>query len=187
MFEQQPFFSELDQNFDKSIEAYRHEISLYRTGSASPILLDGIVVDYYGVKTPLNQMASISTPDARLLMIQPFDRSIIKDIENAIIAANLGFNPNNDGVTIKMPVPALTEDRRKDIVKQLHNLTERYKVSLRSVRRDAIDTVKDAQKEKEITEDDEKKYLDDIQKRLNEFIKNLESIATKKSDEIMQV
>ena len=187
MFDRKEFFSEVSGHFEKAIEAYRHEISLYRTGSASPLLLDGVMVDYYGVKTPLNQMASISTPDARLLVIQPFDRSVIKDIENAIIAANLGFNPNNDGITIKMPVPALTEERRKDIVKQLHQLTEKFKVSLRTVRRDAIDEVKHAQKEKEITEDEEKKYLDDIQKRLNEFIKQLEAISTKKSDEIMQV
>ncbi|MCK5807604.1 ribosome recycling factor [bacterium] len=187
MFDQKQFFVELKQHFEKSIEAYHHELSLYRTGGASPVLLDGVMVDYYGTKTPLNQMASITTPDARLLVIQPFDRSIIKDIETAIIAANLGFNPNNDGLTIKMPVPALTEDRRKDIVKQLHQLTEKFKISLRTVRRDAIDEVKNAQKEKDITEDEEKKYFDDIQKRLNEFIKQLEAISTKKSDEIMQV
>ncbi len=187
MFDRNRFFDELKEHFDKAIASFRHEIAQYRTGKASPVLLENVTVDYYGVKTPLNQMATISTPDARMLVIQPFDRNVIKDIESAIIAANLGFNPSNDGVIIRVPVPALTEERRKEIVKQLQQLTEKFRVSLRTVRREAIDSVKKAQKDKEITEDEEKKMLDDIQKKLNDAIKELESIEKKKSEEIMQV
>lgn len=187
MFEQKSFFDELKDKYSKTIEAYKGEISHYRTGKASPILLEGIYVDYYGVKTPLNQAATITCPDARLILIQPYDKSIIKDIEIAIQASNLGFNPINDGVLIKVPVPSLTEERRKEIVKQLSQLTEKYKISMRNIRRDSLDVIKSAQKDKEITEDDEKKFSDIIQKELNEYIKKLEEVATKKEKEIMEV
>jgi len=185
MFNQNEFMNDLKADFSKTIDAYSSEISVYRTGKASPILLDGITVDYYGVKTPLNQTASITVPDARLLLVQPFDRSIIKDIEKAILNADLGFNPMNDGVAIKVPVPALNEERRKEIVKQLSKLTEKYKIGLRSTRRDALDEIKKAEKEKEITEDEKKKLSDKIQKMLDEYIVKLNKLYSEKEKQIL--
>jgi len=187
MFEQNAFFDSLKSKFEKSLEAYKSEIAQYRTGTASPKLLDIITVDYYGVNTPLSQMASITVPDPRLLMVQPFDRTCLKGIEDAIRNANIGFNPINDGITIKVPIPVLTEERRKDLVKQLSHLTEKYKVSMRNIRRDALDEVKTAQKEKEITEDDEKKFSDKVQDNLNEMIKNLEEVSKIKEKDILEL
>lgn len=187
MFDERIFFDDLKEKFEKSIEAYKAEITQYRTGKASPKLLDGISVDYYGAKTPLNQMASISIPDARLIMVSPYDRSVLKDIENAIRNANLGFNPVNDGVNLKVPVPALTEERRKDLVKQLHQLTEKYRVSMRNLRRDALDEVKQAEKNKEITEDQEKKFSERVQKDLNDFIKKLDDVSKIKENDILEL
>lgn len=187
MFEQNAFFDSLKGKFEKSLDAYRSEIAQYRTGKASPKLLEPVSVDYYGVNTPLNQMASITVPDARLLMVQPFDRTCLKDIEEAIRNANLGFNPINDGVTIKVPIPTLTEERRKDLVKQLSQLTEKYRVSMRNIRRDALDEIKTAQKEKDITEDDEKKFSDKVQENLNEMIKSLEEVAKVKEKDILEL
>jgi len=187
MFEQNTFFNDLKGKFEKSLEAYKAEIAQYRTGKATPKLLDSITVEYYGVNTPLNQMASITVPDARLLLVQPFDRTCLKDIEDAIRNANIGFNPLNDGVTIKVPIPALTEERRKELVKQLGQLTEKYKVSMRNIRRDALDEVKNAQKEKEITEDDEKKFSDKVQEKLNEIIKGLEEVSKVKEKDILEL
>ena len=187
MFEQNTFFESLKGKFEKSLDAYKSEIAQYRTGKASPKLLEPVSVNYYGVNTPLNQMASITVPDARLLMVQPFDRSCLKDIEEAIRNANIGFNPINDGVTIKVPIPALTEERRKDLVKQLSQLTEKYRVSMRNIRRDALDEIKEAQKEKDITEDDEKKFSDKVQEKLNEMIKTLEDVAKIKEKDILEL
>lgn len=187
MFEQKVFFDDLKEKFEKSMDSYKTEITQYRTGKASPKLLDNIFVDYYGTKTPLNQMASITTPDARLLVVQPYDRSVLKNIETAIRNANLGFNPLNDGVNIKVPVPSLTEERRKDLVKQLHQLTEKFRVSMRNLRRDALAEVKSAQKEKEITEDEEKKFSEKVQKDLNDFIKKLDDVSKVKENDILEL
>jgi ribosome recycling factor len=187
MFERDLFFKELKEKFEKSIEAYRVETTQYRTGKATPKLLDNIFVDYYGAKTPLNQLASISTPDPRLLLLQPFDKNVLKDIETAIRNANLGFNPINDGANIKVPVPSLTEERRKELVKQLSQLTEKYRVSLRNFRRDALSEIKQAQKDKEITEDDEKKFSENVQKELNDFIKKLEDVSKAKEKDILEI
>ncbi|HNW15298.1 MAG TPA: ribosome recycling factor [bacterium] len=187
MFEQKAFFDDLKDKFDKSIDAYKTEIAQYRTGKATPKLLDGIFVDYYGARTPLNQMASVTTPDARLILVQPYDRSVLKGVETAIRNANLGFNPVNDGANIKVPVPSLTEERRKDLVKQLHQLTEKYRVSMRNLRRDALAEIKRAEKDKEITEDEEKKFSDKVQKDLNDFIKKLDDIAKVKENDIIEL
>ena len=186
MFEQKAFFDNLKSNYDKSIDSYKNEISQYRTGKASPKLLDSIFVDYYGTKTPLNQMASVTTPDARLIVVQPYDRSALNKIETAIRNANIGFNPSNDGIVVKVPVPALTQERRKELVKQLSQLSEKFKVSLRNIRRDAISEIQKAQKGKEITEDDEKKFTDKVQKDLNDYIKKLEDITKAKEKEILE-
>jgi ribosome recycling factor len=187
MFDQNLFFNDLKEKFEKSVDAYRAETTQYRTGKASPKLLDNIFVDYYGARTPLNQLSSISTPDPRLILVQPFDRSVLKDVESAIRNANLGFNPINDGVNIKVPVPSLTEERRKDLVKQLSTLTEKYRVSMRNFRRDALAEIKQAQKDKEITEDDEKKFSEKVQKELNDFIKKLEDLAKAKESDILEI
>jgi len=187
MFEQKEFFDNLKENYAKANDAFKTEISSIRTGKASPILLEKITIDYYGTKTPLSQAATVVAQDARLLLVKPFDKNMLKEIEKSIRNSNLGFNPVNDGVGIKVPVPTLTEERRKEIVKQLHQLSEKYKVSLRNIRRDGIDLVKLAQKDKDITEDDEKKFNDIIQKELNNFVKVLEEAAKKKESEIMEV
>ncbi|HRZ79078.1 MAG TPA: ribosome recycling factor [bacterium] len=187
MFDQKKFFSDLKEKFDKSIDSYKGEITQYRTGKASPKLLDSIFVDYYGVKTPLNQMASITTPDARLIMIQPYDRSAVKNIETAIRNANLGFNPISDGITVKVPVPSLTEERRKDLVKQLHQLTEKFRISMRNIRRDELAEIKRALKDKEITEDEEKKFSEKVQKDLNDYIKKLDDISKIKENDILEL
>lgn len=187
MFEQKKFFSDLKEKFERSIESYKTELAQYRTGKASPKLLDNIFVDYYGTKTPLNQMASITTPDARLIMVQPYDKTALKNIETAIRNANIGFNPLNDGVTLKVPVPSLTEERRKDLVKQLHQLTEKFRVSMRNIRRDELVEIKRAQKDKEITEDDEKKFSEKVQKDLNDYIKKLDEISKVKENDIMEL
>ncbi|MGI6393776.1 MAG: ribosome recycling factor [bacterium] len=187
MFEQKVFFDDLSERFEKSIESYKGEISQYRTGKASPKLLDSISVDYYGTKTPLHQMATIITPDPRLILVQPYDRSSLKEIENAIRNANLGFNPINDGVGIKVPVPPLTEERRKDLVKQLNQLTEKYRISMRNLRRDALVEIKKAEKDKMITEDEEKKFSDKVQQELNDFIKKLDEIAKFKENDIIEL
>ncbi len=187
MFDQKVFFDQLKDKFKKSIEAYKSDLTQFRTGKASPAILDGIHIDYYGTRTPLGQAASISSPDARMLLVQPWDKSIMKDIENAIRNANLGLNPVNDGVSIKVPIPSLTEERRKDIVKQIHQLTEKFRVSLRNLRREAIEKVKAAQKAKEITEDDEKKFTDLVQKDLDNTIKQLDEVSQKKEKEVMEV
>ncbi len=187
MFEQKLFFDELKEKYGKGVEAFKHEVSAYRTGKASPALLDGIVVDYYGVPTPLKQASAITAPDARLLMVQPFDKSLLKAIEDAIRNSDLGLNPMNDGIAIKVPIPALNEQRRKELVKQVHQIEEKFKVSLRSVRREAMDQIKIALKDKEITEDDEKKFSDKVQKELNDYVKLVEDLTKKKEKEIMEV
>lgn len=186
MFEQKSFFDGLKANYDKSIDSFKNETSQYRTGKASPKLLDSVLVDYYGSKSPLNQVASVTTPDARLIVVQPFDRSALKNIETAIRNANLGFNPSNDGIVVKVPVPALTQERRKELVKQLSQLAEKFKVSLRNIRKDALDGIKAAQKAKEITEDEEKKFSDKVQKDLNDYIKKLEDITKAKEKDILE-
>lgn len=187
MFDQKNFFSELKEKFEKSIESYKADLAQYRTGKASPKLLEHILVDYYGTKTPLNQMASIASPDARLLVVQPYDRTALKGIETAIRNANLGFNPLNDGALIKVPVPSLNEERRKELVKQLHQLTEKFRVSMRNIRRDELVEIKRAQKDKEITEDEEKKFSEKVQKDLNDYVKKLDDIAKAKENDILEM
>jgi len=186
MFDQKRFFDNLKERFQKSIDAYKVEIASFRTGKATPAILDGVFVDYYGQKTPLHQIASIASPDPRLLVVQPWDKSQLKEIETAIRNANLGLNPINDGRLIKVPIPPLTEERRKEIVKQIHQVTEKFRVSQRHIRREAIDEIKRTQKEKLITEDDEKKLSENVEKELKNFMKMLEDIAAKKEKEVME-
>ncbi|HRP01060.1 MAG TPA: ribosome recycling factor [Candidatus Kapabacteria bacterium] len=170
----------------KSVEAFKVQLAKVRTGRASAGLIDGVNVDYYGAATPVNQVGSVSIPDARTILIQPFDRSIINDIEKAIRAADLGFNPQNDGTVIRIPVPPLTEERRKDFVKMCKKHAEDFKVAIRNVRRDSIDEAKKLEKSKLINEDDRKRSEEEIQKITDEYIKNIDTILIAKEKELME-
>jgi ribosome recycling factor len=170
----------------KCIDYFKVQLSKVRTGRASGSLIDGVTVEYYGVQTPVSQVGSVSAPDARTIIIQPFDRSIINDIEKSIRAADLGFNPQNDGTIIRIPVPPLTEERRKDFVKMCKKYVEEAKVAIRNVRREQIDELKREEKAKIINEDDRKKGEEEIQKVTDEFVKQADQLFDKKEKELMQ-
>ncbi len=168
----------------KSVESYESELATVRTGIASASILDRIEVMYYGFKTPLNQVASISVPEPRMLMIKPYEKNTLKDIEKAIVEANIGLTPNNDGSLIRIIIPALTEERRKELCKQVSRYAEDAKVSIRNIRRDANDTIK---KNKEASEDTKKGLENDVQKLTDEFTKKIDSIAKDKEKDIMSI
>ncbi len=170
-----------------TIDAMRREMSRTRTGRASTALLEGISVDYYGARTPLNQMATVNVPEPRLLVIQPYDRSVIADIERAILQSDLGLVPINDGKVIRVPIPELTEERRRELVKHMRKVAEEYRVSVRNHRRDAIDLLKVMEKDKDITEDDVRRGQEKIQELTKEFTDRLEKVLKAKEDEIMEV
>lgn len=171
----------------KAISAYTRELSSIRAGRASASLLDRIVVDYYGAPTPVNQLASVSVPEARLLVIQPYDKSIVSDIEKAILKSDLGLTPNNDGTLIRLAIPALTEERRKELVKQVKKEAEVAKVGIRNIRRDANDELKKLEKNGEISEDDLRGYSDDVQKITDEHINKIDQITKTKEQDILEV
>ncbi|MEE2672074.1 MAG: ribosome recycling factor [Bdellovibrionota bacterium] len=177
----------LEDSMTKSVKSLQTQLVKVRTGRASAAVLDGVNVDYYGSPTPLKQVGQISTPEARLLQIQPFDKSIISEIEKSIINANLGLNPSNDGNFIRIQFPALTEDKRKDLVKQVKKMGEDAKIAIRNVRRDQNDNVKKAEKAKEITEDDVKKFLDEIQKITDKYIADVDKVIEAKEKELLTV
>jgi ribosome recycling factor len=180
-------FTQLQKEMDQSVGALRKELAKLRTGRASTALLEHVVVEYYGANTPLNQLATLSAPDPRLLVIQPFDRSAMGDIEKAILKSDLGLTPNNDGKVIRVPIPQLTEERRKELVKHVKRIAEEFRVSIRSHRRDAVERLKEAEKKKEITADDFKHGQDRIQKITDEFIGRIEKIIKAKEEEVMEV
>ena len=180
-------FTELQKEMDGSVNALRKELTKVRTGRASTSLLDHVSVDYYGATTPLNQLATLSAPEPRLLVIQPFDRSAMGEIEKAILKSDLGLTPNNDGKIIRIPIPALTEERRKDLVKHVKKVAEEFRVSLRNHRRLAIEHLKEAEKKKEITADDAKHGQERIQKITDEFIGRIDKILKSKEEEVMEV
>ncbi|NRA65588.1 MAG: ribosome recycling factor [Pseudobacteriovorax sp.] len=175
------------ENMDKRIAGFDKDLTRVRTGRASITLLDGIRVDYYGAPTPLSQVASLSTPDARTIVVSPFEKSLIRDIEKSIMKADIGIQPTNDGVVVRIPIPQLTEDRRKDIVKQIKKMGEETKVSLRHIRRDANDEAKKAEKAKEITEDENKSLQQDIQKLTDQYTKKVDERVSNKEKEVMKV
>jgi ribosome recycling factor len=179
--------SKLNDSMVKSLKSLQSQLVKVRTGRASAAVLDGVMVDYYGSPTPIKQVGQISTPEARLLQIQPFDKSIISEIEKSIINSNLGLTPSNDGNFIRIQFPALTEDKRKDLVKQVKKMGEDAKVAVRNARRDQNDVVKKAEKAKEITEDDVKKFLDEIQKVTDKFVSEIDSIIETKEKELLTV
>jgi ribosome recycling factor len=180
-------FAQLQKEMDGSLGALRKELSKLRTGRASTALLEHIVVEYYGATTPLNQLATLSAPDPRLLIIQPFDRSAMGEIERAILKSDLGLTPNNDGKVIRIPIPQLTEERRKDLVKHVKRIAEEYRVSVRQHRRDAIERLKETEKKKDITADDSKHGQERVQKVTDDYIGRIERIVKAKEEEVMEV
>ena len=176
-----------EEKMQKSIRAEENEFAGIRAGRANAAVLDKITVDYYGVPTPINQMAGISTPEARMLAIQPYDASMLKEIEKAIQTSDLGINPSNDGKIIRLVFPPLNEERRKELVKEVSKIGEDCKVAIRSIRRDAIEKYKAMKKNSEITEDDLKSSEEDIQKLTDDYIKEVESIAEAKEKELFEI
>ncbi len=170
---------------EKTIEGIKNEMNTIRTGRASASMFDKVRVDYYGQKSPLNQVAQISIPEARTVVISPFDKSLIADIEKAILVADLGLNPSNDGKVIRISIPALTADRRKELVKQAKSMAENYKTTIRNIRRDGNDDLKKQQKAGEITEDQLKKDTDDLQKLTDKYIAEIQSVCDTKEKEIL--
>lgn len=180
----------LDQakdKMDKSIAAYTRELASIRAGRANASLLDRITVDYYGAPTPINQLAGVSVPEARLLVITPYDKTILGEIEKAILKSDLGITPTNDGNVIRLAIPALTEERRKELVKVVKKEAEDAKIAIRNVRRDANDDLKKLEKKGEITEDDLRGYSEDIQKITDNFIAKVDDLAKEKETEILSV
>ncbi len=169
------------------VEDFKRKLSNVRTGRATVGLLDTVSVDYYGTPTPLNQMASVAVPEPQLLTVQPWDISQVSAVEKAIIAANLGMNPSNDGKVIRLPVPALNEERRKQLAKQVHEIAEEHKVALRNVRHAANDALKKMLKDKIVSEDDERSGLDEVQKLTNSYVSKLDELAKHKEQDIMSV
>lgn len=174
------------ERMDKSVEALKSQINKVRTGRASPCLLDGIVVEYYGAPTPLNQVANVVAEDGRTLAITVFDRTLAPAVEKAIMASDLGLNPSSAGAIIRVPLPPLTEERRKDLIKVVRGDAEQGRVSIRNIRRDANDKVKALLKDKEISEDDERRSQDDIQKLTDMFIKKIDDALALKEAELME-
>ncbi len=171
----------------KTVEATRAELASIRSGRASAALVDSVRVDYYGTETPLNQLANIAVPEARLLVITPWDKTQIGGIEKALLKADLGLTPNNDGNVIRIPIPSLTEERRKDLVKRVKHIAEEGKVALRNIRRDANEAIKKAEKSGSVPEDDARRHKDDVQKITDEFSKKVDELAETKEAEIMEV
>jgi ribosome recycling factor len=170
----------------KSVIALKNELNRVRTGRASLSILDGIKVDYYGTSTPLNQMATLAVPESRLITIQPWDISVIKDIEKALLKSDLGLTPSNDGKIIRISIPALTEDRRKELVKVVSKICEDYKVSVRNIRRDSNELLKSMKKDGEISEDDAFKSQDEVQKITDEQVKLIDECFKEKEKEILE-
>lgn len=177
----------LEVQMSGSIESLKGRLSKVRTGRATANVLDGITVDYYGAPTPVNQVGQVSTPEARLLQIQPFDKTLIADIERAIINANIGLTPSNDGNLIRIPFPSLTEERRKEQVKEIKKFGEDAKQSIRGHRRDQNEIVRKAEKSKELSEDDSKKYQDEIQKVTDKYISDVDAIVNSKEKELLTI
>lgn len=179
--------SETKPKMDAVVEDFKRKLSNVRTGRATVGLLDSIVVDYYGTPTPLNQMASVAVPEPSMLTVQPWDMSQISAVEKAIIAANLGLNPSNDGKVIRLTVPALNEERRRQFAKQIHEIAEEHRIAVRNIRHASNDVLKKMLKDKKVSEDEERGGLDDVQKLTNTFIGKIDELAKNKETEIMSV
>ena len=180
-------FSNIEERMDKTISVLNEDFAEIRAGRANPAILNKVKVDYYGVSTPISQVAGISVPEARLIVIQPWDMSILKELEKAILASDIGITPNNDGKVIRLAFPELNEERRKEIVKEIKKIAEEAKVSIRSIRRDGLDEAKKEQKDGNITEDDLRNVEAQIQKLTDKKIEKIDEILANKEKEIMSV
>ncbi|UFU01056.1 ribosome recycling factor [Radiobacillus kanasensis] len=179
--------NETQQKMKQAVQAFSKQLATVRAGRANPSLLDSVYVDYYGASTPLNQLATISTPEARLLVITPFDKSSISEIEKAIQKADLGLSPSSDGNIIRINIPALTEERRKELVKVVGKYAEEAKVQIRNIRRDSNDALKKAEKNGDLTEDELRGYQDDVQKQTDKHIDEIDELVKQKEKEMMEV
>lgn len=179
--------NEMKSRMQKTVEALKKELVTVRAGRANPALLDKVMVDYYGSLTPLKQLANIATPEPRLLTVQPYDKSALANMEKAILKAELGLTPTNDGNIIRIAIPALTEERRRELVKQVKKYGEESKVVIRNIRRDANDELKKLEKDGEISEDDSRRLQDDVQKETDQYIKQVDDVVANKEKEILEV
>jgi ribosome recycling factor len=179
--------SDLRAQMDSTIESLKRDLNRIRTGRANPALLDAIIVQYYGTATPLIKLASVSAPEGSLLVVQPYDQSALGDIEKAIRVSDLGLSPVNDGKILRVPIPALTEERRRDLVKQVRKEAEHHRVSARNHRRDAIDMLEELKAEKEISEDDERRAAEKVEEVTKNFIHKIDEIVKSKEDDVMAV
>ena len=180
-------YTNIKDRMEKSIDAFAQKLSEVRAGRANPAILNKVKIDYYGTPTPINQVAGVSVPEARLIVIQPWDASVLKEIEKAILASDIGINPNNDGKVIRLAFPELNEERRKELVKDVKKMAEEAKVAIRTIRRDGIDEFKTKQKNSEITEDDLRNAETEIQKITDKEIEEIDKILADKETEIMSV
>jgi ribosome recycling factor len=179
--------SDLKRRMDQAVAAFQSNLSSVRTGRASVHMLDHVKVDYYGTPTPISQLAQVSAPEAQLILIQPWDPTIVKEMEKALQTSDLGFNPQSDGKVIRVPVPPMTEERRRDVVKHLNRVLEEQRTAVRNVRRDGNDALKKLAKDKKISEDEEKRAMEEVQKMTDEEIRRMEEMSRRKEVEVMQV
>ncbi len=179
--------ADLKRRMDQAVSGFQTNLASTRTGRANAHMLDQVKVDYYGTATPINQIAQVSTPEPQLIKIEPWDPSIVKEIEKALQAADLGFNPQVDGKLIRVPIPPMTEERRRDVVKHLNKVLEEHRTAIRNVRRDGNEVLKKLAKEKKISEDEEKRSLEEVQKMTDEEIRRMEELSRRKEAEVMQV
>ncbi|MCY3692939.1 MAG: ribosome recycling factor [Chloroflexota bacterium] len=179
--------NEVERKMGQSIEAMRRDISTLRTGRATPSLIEDLAVDYYGTPTPLKQIASISAPDARAIMVQPWDKQALRDIERSLTQSEMGFNPSNDGNVITVPIPPLTQERRREMVRLLKRKAEDSKVAVRNVRRDGVDSLRKMERDKAISQDESRRSQDTLQKTTDAHVKTIDEVAAGKEAEIMEV
>jgi len=180
-------YTQLKSRMDKAVDDFRKDMATLRTGRANASLLDSVRVDYHGTPMPLNQLGTVNTPDATMIVISPWDPSAVPLIDKAIRTSDLGLNPTNDGKVVRVPIPALTEDRRKDIVKQLHKVLENHRTAVRNVRRDLKEAIEKLEKEKKISEDEKKRALDELEKLSHAETKKIEDLSAAKEKEIMSI
>lgn len=181
------FLKDVEHRMEKTLEALRHELAGVRTGKATTALLDTVRVEMYGTLMPLNQVASVSAPEARLLVVQPWDKKAIQEIEKAVLRANLGLNPSNDGIVIRIPIPPLNEERRKEIVRLVRKMGEDAKIAIRNIRRDAVEHLKKMEKSGEIPEDEGKKREQMVQKATDRFVGEIDALLKRKEEEVLEV
>jgi len=178
---------DLRRRMDQAVATFQSTLASTRTGRASVHMLDQVKVDYYGTHTPITQLAQVSTPEAQLILISPWDPTIVKEIEKALLTADLGLNPQSDGKVIRVPVPPMTEERRRDVCKHINKVLEEHRTAIRNVRRDGNDALKKMAKDKKISEDEEKRSLEEVQKMTDEEIRRMEELSRKKEAEVMHV